>query len=121
MTLRSQVFAGGFAKSVIVYWGTPVADGLGGRTFDDPVEIRVRWEDSQNEFVDVAGRQAISSAVLYPNQDLSLGGYVYLGRLADLSPAEKTNPFALDGAKEIRGWAKSTSLDGKTTMRKAWL
>ena len=32
-------------KQDAVYWGNPQSDGSGGYTFDDPVEIKCRWED----------------------------------------------------------------------------
>ena len=30
-----------------VYWGSPVENGFGAKTFASPIEIKVRWTDKQ--------------------------------------------------------------------------
>lgn len=112
---------GRLAKQTAVYWGTPTPDGTGGYTYDDPVEIRVRWEERQELFIDAAGREVRSSAVVRPLQDLDMNGYLYLGDLDDLSSADEGDPQGLAGARPIRGWAKSPTARGGAYVRKAWL
>ena len=39
-----------FLNQTAVYWANPVPDGLGGYTYDDPEEVKVRWTDKQERF-----------------------------------------------------------------------
>jgi hypothetical protein len=108
-------------RQTAVYWGNPQSDGSGGRTFDEAVEVSVRWEDKQELFIDASGQEVRSNAVVYVASDLDLGGYLYLGELADLDSSEAADPFVLAGAREIRGWGKTPSLKADISLRKAWL
>ena len=108
-------------RQTAVYWGNPQSDGTGGRTFDDPVELSVRWEQRQELFIDVGGQEVTSQAVVYVDQDVDIGGYLYLGDLDDLSSAEEASPLTVDGAYEIRGLKKLPDIKASRFMRKAWL
>ena len=102
-----------------VYWGNPVADGWGGRTFDDAVEIAVRWLNKAEAFIDSLGRQTVSRAVVHANQDLDIGGYLYLGELADLS--SDPDPKDTVTAYEIRQFSSIPDLSGTKFVRRAFL
>ncbi len=104
-----------------VYWGNPQNDGYGGATFDSPVQIRVRWEDKQEIFQDAEGREVRSVAVVYPQQDLDLGGFLYLGTLADSGLDSDPIPKEVPEAMEIKQWGKVSNLRGTKFVRKAWL
>lgn len=104
-----------------VYWGNPVNDGQGGRTFDDPVEIAVRWEQKQELFIDAAGQEARSSAVVYLAQDVVLGGFLYLGTLDDISSAEEADPMIVSNAYAIRNFQSIGNVKATTFLRRAWL
>lgn len=109
-------------KQTAVYWANPQSDGFGGRTFDDPIEISVRWEDRQELFIDASGQEKTSQAVVYLAQDVNLGGYLYLGSLSDLSSAEEGDPLTNGVASyEIRGFRKVPDIRGERSLRKVWL
>ena len=114
-------------KQVAVYWGSPVNDGYGGKTFADPVEIFCRWEDKNEIFVAPNGDEAVSKSVVYVLQDLDQEGYLYLGTLDDLleSGGESTGelvPSEIEGAQIIKRFDKTPAL-GSTTefLRKVYL
>lgn len=70
-----------------VYWGGPVDDGRGGYTFVDsegPTEQDIRWEDKRVLFSNTLGKQELSNAVAYVDRDMEVGGYLYLGTLAQV-------------------------------------
>lgn len=119
MTGRSTLTTSAL-KQTAVYWGNPTPDGLGGRTFDDPVEISVRWERKQELIIDQNGEEVTSHAIVYVSQDMELGGYLYLGALADLSSSTE-NPQEVDEAREIRRFDKIPDLRGTRFTRAAWL
>ena len=108
-------------KQTAVHWGNPSSDGFGGRTFDDAVELDVRWQDRQELFVDAQGREQTSRAVVYVATDLSVGGYLYLGELADLSSAEEGDPLTVATAYEIRAISKTPDIGADRFARKVWL
>lgn len=92
----------------IVYWGAPVTDVYGARTFSTPIEIKGRWEDVQNLFVSPDGRELVSRAIVYLGQDVDIGGYLYLGTLVSISSA--VNPKTVSKAYEIRSFNKIPSI-----------
>lgn len=108
-------------KQTAVYWGTPVSDGQGGRTFADPVELAVRWEQKQELFRNAAGQESTSSAIVFVGQDVDLGGYLYLGELTDISSGEEGNPQIVSGAYEIRLCDKTPDFKATNFVRRAWL
>lgn len=109
-------------RQTAVYWANPQSDGFGGRTFDDPIEVSVRWEDRQELFINASGQEETSKAVVHLAQDVDLGGYLYLGTLADLSSAEEGDPFASGVASyEIRGFRKIPDIRAERSLRKVWL
>jgi len=108
-------------KQTAVYWGTPVSDGVGGRTFADPVELDVRWEERHELFIDPQGQEKQSSAVVFIGQDVVVGGYLFLGDLDDLSSAEEGDALNVSGAYEIRQFGKIPDSKGTSFLRRAWL
>lgn len=85
-----------------VYWGNPRSDGYGGIIFDDPVEIKCRWDDVAKLITDAKGQTVISQAEVLITQDVVVDGYLYLGALADLDSSEEENPISVSGAHAIK-------------------
>ncbi|MEW5725094.1 MAG: hypothetical protein AB1896_18420, partial [Thermodesulfobacteriota bacterium] len=108
----------------LVYWPSPVSNGRGGFTWGEAVEIKGRWEGRSEVFLDQDGREIRSQAVAYVDQDVDLGGYLYLGALDNLDP-DHSDPTLIEGAWEIRSFKKVTALKelsgGFPMVRKAWL
>jgi len=89
-----------------VYWGTPVDDGYGGRSFADPVEISCRWEDKNQKLTASNGEEFISRSRVFVTQDVDERGYLYLGDLDDLDSGEEADPMTAEGAYEIARFDK---------------
>ena len=69
-------------KQWAYYWVAPTPDGFpGGGDTVLPVLIRVRWNDEINEFLDSAGRQVISVALVRSGERLELEGHLKLASL----------------------------------------
>lgn len=89
-----------------VYWGNPVNNGRGGKTFDYPIEIKCRWENKQRVHIDGQGKQFISTASILVTEDLQMEGWLFLGHLTDIpgygeSSLPEANPMNVKGAIEI--------------------
>lgn len=113
-------------KQTAVYWGNPVNDGQGGFTFDNPIEIKCRWEDRNETFVTSNGNEAVSKSIVYVLQDLDQEGCLYLGTLDDLLESAESEgtliPNEIEGAQIIRRFDSMPAL-GSTTefLKKAYL
>ena len=107
-------------KQSAVYWSTPVASGYGGYSFSDPVELDVRWEERQELFINVQGKEERSQAVVYLDQDVDIGGYLYLGELDDFDSSDP-DPQNVSDAKEIRAFQKIPNIKATSFLRKVWL
>ena len=111
-----------------VYWGSPVNDGMGGKTFVNPVEILCRWESVKQVVLDAKGNEITSRALVYTLQDLEEEGMLFLGTLDDLlessgdSSGVYYNPEDMSDAYTIKRFEKIPAL-GSTTefLRKAYL
>ena len=100
-----------FIKSVCVqtavYWGNPQPDGFGGSTFDDPVEIPVRWEEKMQTITGTDGKEFVSSTEVLVTDDYDLGGFLMLGSLNDLESSgtessDVISPLELSNTYEIK-------------------
>ncbi len=89
-----------------VYWGNPVNDGSGGFVFDEPVEIKCRWEDKTQIVNDSDGSEVVSDSFILTNEDLDENGYLFLGTLDDLDSDEWDDPKSKSGAKAILSKSK---------------
>ncbi len=107
-----------------VYWGNPVEDGFGGKTYDDPIEIPCRWESKQQlvRGWDAKGNTFDYICIVYVLQDLDVEGVLFLGTLDDLSPAEESDPRIPDTAYVIKQFEKVPAIYSTTVfLRKAYL
>jgi hypothetical protein len=116
-----------FCVQTAVYWGSPQEDGMGGFTFDDPVELApptngVMWSEKAQLVVTAGGAEETSDAEILVCSDLDMDGYLYLGELADLSDEEKADPMLVNGARQIISKSKTPMVFSTTEfVRKVYL
>jgi hypothetical protein len=115
-----------------VYWPPSGFDDFGQRTYGTLVELTksegtnncVRWEDRNDEFVDMDGTMVISSSVVYcpalsDGDEMVVGGFLWLGDRVDL--ADESIPSNNIGAAEIRRFDKMPNLKTTEFLRTAYL
>lgn len=104
-----------FIKTVCVqtavYWGNPVADGYGSFTFDEPVEIKCRWEDKALIITDSTGIERMTDAQIMVTQDLDVLGFLYLGTMDEVesmfeSGEQDFDPMKVEDARQILAFEK---------------
>lgn len=101
-----------------VWWANAVNTGEGGRSFAEPVEIAVRWEERGELYIDAAGQEKRSSAVIFSSEEVKVGDYLYLGTLGDLSSAD---PLLVAAAYEVKAIAAVPNANGSEHQRNAYL
>jgi hypothetical protein len=108
-------------KQTAVLWANPVNDGYGGRAFDAGIEIKCRWSDRQELFIDTTGEEQLALAVIHPDRDLVVGAWIAQGTLTALTADQIADPFLVDSAYEVRAISKAADLQGRDFACKAWL
>lgn len=98
------------------YWAPGTRDGKGGfSAFPTPITLSCRWEDKKERFIDAQGNEKRSSAVVYPEQSVEIGGWFYKGTSTTADPRNVSNAFQIKMADEIE------DLSGQYVEYKAWL
>ncbi len=98
------------------YWSPAGNDGFGGVGFNAPVLLKCRWQDKADLFRDQDGHERVSSAVVYPDQPLTIRGWLALG-----DQTASADPKATQGAYEIKNTGISPDLFGSKELNKVWL
>jgi hypothetical protein len=103
-------------KQDATYWAPASVSGVYHTvTWTAPVAIKVRWETKSERFVDRSGADLVSSAVVFLNQDVVEGGYLFLGTSVVASPK------SLALARPIKKFDSLTDVRNRQTVRKAIL
>ena len=102
-------------NQVATYWAPTGKDEFSKVTLAAPVTIYCRWQNKQELFTDVNGKEQRSSAVVYPAQALLNQGWLFEGE------SVATDPRTVSGAREIKAVGTSPSLRNTQVLHKVWL
>lgn len=64
-------------KERAFYWEPIGSDENGRAIWETPIEIKCRWEDSAEEYMDRLGRSQTSNAMVYVDRELKEGGFLW--------------------------------------------
>ena len=111
-----------YFNQTVVYWANPVVDGFGAATYDDPVEVKVRWTVKQEKFLSSKGSENnvienLSKVVVLAETDFDIGGRMLLGLLVDLDSDQLPSVTALT----IDGFEKIPTIKATQFLRKVYL
>lgn len=106
-------------KQYAVYWGVAGKNESGQNTYQEPIELRVRWEDDDFAFIDAVGSTLASTTSVYVDRVLDIGGILWKGRLQDVP--SQTDPVSMEGADEIIKFKEIPDLKAKKFLRVAVL
>jgi hypothetical protein len=105
-----------YLKQDATYWAPASVSGVYQTvTWTTPVAIKVRWEEKSERFVDKSGADLVSSAIVFLNQDVVEGGYLFLGTSIVASPK------SVELARPIKKIDSLTDVRNRQTVRKAIL
>lgn len=106
-------------KQTAVYWAPHGFGPDGQPEYEPPIEIKVRWEDVHEVFVDNQGNDIVSNSVVYVGEDVKPQGALWLGKLNELD--SQTVPTENEGAYAIRKFEKIPDLRARKYLRIAVL
>lgn len=97
------------------WWEQVGVDEYARPLYADPVWIRCRWEERQEEFTDSNGNRLVSNSVVYPDRHITNGVLMLIPNLADGSGdleaiSDFRNPLNNVGAWPVRSSGKFPSL-----------
>jgi len=99
-----------------VYWGPVTEDGYGAKVYATPIQIKCRWEERDQTLTNPKGAIIGSRARVFVLQDVEEEGFLFQGKLADLSNEHKANPMGLDKAWSIKQFEKVPELGSPTNF-----
>lgn len=108
-------------KQTCVHWERTGVDDDGQPTFADGVELRVRWEDVNEQYITQDNETLVSRSKVYVARDLAVGDVLWLGSVGDVDDADLDDPFAQRGAYQIRKFDRIPTLKATDYLRVAWL
>ena len=77
-----------FAVQDAVHWGVFTRDGYGSLVYEDPVEIKVRWEELTKLISNRKAEEVISTGQILTNTEIEEEDMIFLGSLEDLEDLE---------------------------------
>jgi len=104
-------------KQHAVWWKRLTADRFGNFSFDGPVEISCRWDDTNENFIDARGEELTSHALVYVDRPMSPGDRLMIGELDTNTP---TNPLDAD-THDIKRMDTNPNFKATEFLRVAYL
>lgn len=108
-----------YRRQDAIHWQRTGTDSFGRPTFDAPADVKVRWEDVHEEFMDASGERQVSNAKVLVGEEMTPGDYLMLGKIVDLD--DPTNPQDKYGAYEIRRFETVPNAKATKFLRTAML
>ena len=106
-------------KQDAIYWPYSSTDEFGVKVVGAYVEIKCRWEDKNEEFLDANGEIQMSNAVVYVDRDTPIGGILMLGTKDDIT--DDTDIKENNGAWEIKRFDNLPNLKVTEFLKIAYL
>lgn len=107
-------------KHSAVYWGVKNFETAHGRpSYEPPIEIKCRWTDSAEQYIDDSGHVHISNAVVMVDRDLDIQGVLWLGKLRDV--LNEAVPLENEGAYEVKRRKRLANKKGNKYFREVFL
>lgn len=98
------------------YWeATGTTDIYGKPTFKAPVQLKCRWEDKVQQFINKRGTEVVSKSKVYLADQIMLDGYMFLGTSTEV------NPIKVKGASEIQQVGVTPDLRFIRNLTTVWL
>lgn len=98
-------------KDTAVYWTPSTLTTSGSQDYNIGTEINCLWKEDIKLLRDSTGREIVSKAIIYVTIDLEEHGFLFHGKLDDLTTAQKSDPKEVASAYEIMVFKKVPSIN----------
>lgn len=107
----------------LVYWAPKGKDRVGKTTFENPVEMRCRWEDGATVVRDQNGEEHIYNATVFVGEDLDVEGMLWHGEIIDVPVDEGDGDPSIppNDANPIKKFEKIPKINYRKFVRKVYL
>ena len=85
-----------------VYWEPSGMSGYGSAVYNEPRELKIRWDDTSEKVTANNGELIVSRSRILVQEELKYKGYLWLGKLEDVSIEKRFDPRKVEEAYEIR-------------------
>jgi len=108
-------------KQKAVYWAKASAnfDAYGRPQWATATQIKCRWEECLEEIIDANNIRRMSTARVFVDRELAVGGVLFLGTLSQVS--DLSNPKSNNQSFEIIKFSRTPTLRGKHWQQVAYL
>ena len=108
-----------FTYDVAIYWAPQTTRSTLGRvTYDDPIEIEVRWQASTQVIKNSNGAEVVTSAKIYVDRDLEEQGML---KHDSLESTTEDDPHDETGARQIIRFDKLPNIKHTKYLRTAYV
>lgn len=85
-------------RQPLTLWPPATNDGYGGAKFTPPQNVKGRWEERQEQFLDNNQQMRLSKAIVFlpdSTEGVAIGGYLYNGTTNALDPTALSDAFEI--------------------------
>jgi len=102
-------------RETATYWPPPLINAFGDRSYPSPATVSCHWEERAELFIDTAGTQTNSHAVVTVGSEVKIDGRLFFGDSAE------DNPDNEPGADTIRQVERVKTVRGDVVVYRALL
>ena len=112
-----------FRKQKALWWEMSGMNDVGELTFEDPVEVDVRWDDKVEHFVAADGKERISKSIIICDREMKPGDMLWRGTEAAFNTEHGagTDPRSVVEAGEIYRFDSTPDVKAKEFLWQAYL
>jgi hypothetical protein len=106
-------------RQTAVWWARSSSiNRFGKYTYEEPVEIKCRWDGSGREYRDDKGQTVFSDATVYVDRIVAIGDMLMEG---DLESDTASDPTTEETAYEVKRFDKNPNIKATETLYTAYL
>src|SRR5947207_995349 len=102
-------------KERATYWGPPIVNAFGDRSYPSPATLSCHWEEKAALFIGLGGAQANSHAIVMLKDEVAIDGRLFFG------DSDEDNPDNEPGADPIRFVERVKTIRGDVVAYRALL
>lgn len=117
--MATDIYLERVLKEKAVYWKCTGRDKNGQPIYDDPIEVKCRWEDQAKLFMNAQGQEEVSRAEVMVDRSMPLDSVLWYGSLNQVS--NLVNPLSNEDAWHVRYFKRIPTRNAKKFVRIAIL